>query len=182
MNKQLIAICGYKRSGKDEIANYITEHMGFKHVKIAEKLKKVVQLLFDFDDVETSGKEETSHGWSITPRRAMQFVGTDVMQYKIQELMPDIGRTFWIRDLIKRNVINKNDKIVISDLRFVHEYNVLLEYDPLILRVVRPDIIQNDSHESENEFMNIPYHYEIVNDKGIKELHEQINQILRRDE
>jgi len=182
MSFRLIAICGYKRSGKDEIANYISSRYGYKHIKIADKLKKIVQILFDFEDVETSTKEETDKGWGVSPRQAMQFIGTDVMQYKIQELMPDIGRTFWISDLIKRGIINKTDKIVISDLRFLHEYQILKDYDPLIIRIVRPEIIQTDSHQSECEYMNIPCNVEITNDEGIEDLHEKINRILQHAE
>ncbi len=47
MYPQIIAICGYKRSGKDTIAQYLVKKYNYKHHKITHKLKECIKLLFD---------------------------------------------------------------------------------------------------------------------------------------
>jgi len=129
MTVQVIAICGYKRSGKDTIANYLCDKYGFQHCKISKGLKEMCKCLFGFNDsqMESDLKEVVDKKWGITPRKAMQYVGTDMMQYQIQNILPDIGRNFWIYKCIKHIEDNHKDdlRIVISDMRFIHEYDLL---------------------------------------------------------
>jgi hypothetical protein len=168
---KLIAICGYKRSGKDTLAEYIRMKHGHKHVKIAEKLKAVVKTVFGFtdDQVESDTKEQVDPRWGITPRQAMQFIGTEVFQYKVQELLPDIQRALWIKGLIAEHLNTPNPPpIVISDLRFLHEYEELKPYGVFVIRINRPCCKQYamlDMHASEREFLDIPFDMEVNNNE-----------------
>tara|TARA_Y100000591_G_C21771309_1_gene665719 strand:- start:61 stop:627 length:567 start_codon:yes stop_codon:yes gene_type:complete len=187
MNKlpNIIAICGYKGSGKDTIANYLVEKYNYKHYKISTKVREVAELLFDLknEDYENN-KEVINDKWNVTPRSIMQFIGTDMFQYKIQELLPNIGRKFWIKTLLTddlvNTILNNENNIVISDLRFLHEYEELKKINTnlCILRVSNINIKKNDNHISENEFLNIPIHYEIDNSKDIVDLYKNLNNIL----
>ena len=47
MLPKIIAVCGYKRSGKDTIAKYLNKKYNYKHLKITYKLKECLKLLFD---------------------------------------------------------------------------------------------------------------------------------------
>lgn len=178
MNKvpKLIAICGYKRSGKDTLADYISATYGHKHVKIAEKLKSVAKTVFGFSDeqVETDIKEQVDSRWGITPRQAMQFIGTEMFQYKIQELLPNIQRGLWIKGLVAEHLAHPDPPpIVISDLRFVHEYEELRKHGVYIIRVNRTCCsrsAQQDAHSSEREFLHIPYDVEVNNDHRIEDM------------
>ena len=124
---KIILLSGAKRSGKDTFANYLEEHYGYKHIKITTKLKNCIKMLFDLEDEDLEdNKELVNPEWKVTPRRIMQFMGTEMFQNKIQELIPNIGKTFWIKSLLNNELItklmtNKEYKIVISDLRFIHE-------------------------------------------------------------
>lgn len=161
----IIAICGYKRSGKDTLANIISEKYGHKHIKIASKLKEIVQTLFSFtyDQIENDAKEQVDPRWGITPRQVMQFVGTEMFQYKLQEIMPDVKRSFWIRGLVAS--LSPTDKVVISDLRFKHEYEELKKLGVYVIKVTRPDLISlQDTHPSETEFNDIPVDLDVVNE------------------
>ena len=181
----IIAICGYKRSGKDTIANYLVEKYNYNHYKISTKLQDAIKLLFDLNnnDLEMN-KEIINDKWNITPRRMMQFIGTDIFQYKIQELLPNINRDFWIKSLFTDNLINKikneNYKIVISDLRFNHEYEFISKLNiPFnIFKVDNIRIIKNDTHISEQEFLKIPYNNIIYNNSTIDILHNNIDDII----
>lgn len=182
---KIIGICGKRRSGKDTLANYICTHYTFENKKISDNLKSLVKILFGFSDtqVENDEKDIIDPLWNISPRQSLQFFGTEIMQYKIQELLPDINRKFWIKSFITNNIINNISKnIVISDLRFNHEYEELKKHNILIIRIDRESNINNienvDDHCSETEHIQIPADIIIKNDGTIEELYSKINKEL----
>lgn len=181
----IIALCGYKGSGKDTIANYLVEKYNYKHYKISDKLKEIIKILFDLSDNDLEEKKEkVNDKWNTTPRRLMQFIGTDMFQYKLQELLPNINRDFWIKSLFTKDLMNKinneNYKIVISDLRFLHEYEIIsnLYVSYSILKVKNNRIEQNDNHISENEFNQININGIINNNSNLETLYNNINNII----
>lgn len=177
----IICICGKRRSGKDVAAHYIEQQYNFKHVKLASPLKTVISILFGFSDeqMETDLKEEEDRFWKISPRQAMQFLGTEIMQHEIQKMLPWIGKTFFVRRLLQDN--NPKEKpIVISDMRFLHEYEYLKEFNPLVIRIVRDQSFYNaacDTHISEVECDKIPA-IDIVNDGTIQDLRDKLDSLL----
>lgn len=175
----VIGICGMRRSGKDTISSFFSNY-GYKNVKISKPLKTVCQTIFGFSEsqMEDETKDIIDENLGISPRKALQFFGTEVMQYKIQELLPNVGRTFWIDMLIRQNV---EEKIVISDMRFQHEYNALkTKYgnNLFIIKVTRDHNIGKDIHLSENEWMHIKEDFLIENNKTIDDLHKQIAKLI----
>jgi hypothetical protein len=189
----VIAICGAKRSGKDVLAKYIIENYGFKKLSFAEPLKKAVKELFNFNDIQVGIDEENALGnekeiiderWGISPRKALQFFGTEIMQYSIDKLIPNTNRCFLADILLSHISDDKNgttNNYVISDLRFLHEYNKLkgsLKINSLIIvKISRPSINITegtegicDIHISEKEYIDIPHDVEIVNDGTIRDL------------
>jgi len=186
MNKlpKIIALCGYKGSGKDTAAEYLVTKYKYNHYKISEKLKEVIKLLFNLDDNDLEkNKDEINDKWGIEPRKIMQFIGTDMFQYKLQELFPTIEKSFWIKSLFTDELINKieneNHRIVISDLRFLHEYDLISNiYVPYsILKVQNNNLEKNDNHISENEFNNIPINAVILNNTTKQQLYNNIDHI-----
>jgi hypothetical protein len=189
----IIAICGAKRSGKDVLAKYIVATRGFKKLSFAEPLKKAVRELFNFNDIQVGIDEENAIGnekdiiderWGISPRKALQFFGTEIMQHTIDELIPNTNRCFLADILLSRipdatgEAGNADNGYVISDMRFLHEYNKLKSSAKvrslIIVKISRPSINISegirDAHISEKEFIDIPYDVEIVNDGTISDL------------
>lgn len=178
---KVIGICGMRRAGKDTIASFFSSY-GYKNVKISQPLKTVCQTLFGFTDsqMEDETKDIIDENIGISPRTALQFFGTEVMQYKIQELLPNVGRSFWIDMLIRQN-INQDQKIIISDMRFEHEYNALkAKYGDnlIIIKVTRENNLEKDTHSSENEWMHIKEDYLIENNKSINDLKKSIVNLI----
>ena len=190
MLPKIIAVCGYKRSGKDTIAKYLNKKYNYKHLKITYKLKECLKLLFDLRDheLETDKKEKINKKWNVTPRKLMQFIGTEIFQYKIQEILPDIDKKFWIRtfltDSLVNNLRNKKDfHIVISDIRFIHEYEELKKLNiPISVIKVTNDNIMIDSNEelhiSEREFIKIPYDKEILKNSTFDDMYKKIDEYI----
>jgi hypothetical protein len=184
---KIIAICGAKRSGKDVLADYLVKKYNYERLAFADPLKLMVKNLFNFDDDQVGiGKDEGTdkkdiidERWGITPRAALQFFGTEIMQEKIQELLPNIKRNFFANTL-KSHIENAEEgkKFVISDLRFIHEYYMLANLsniahkDKMIIRVIRPSknrTKEQEPHISEVEYTNIPYDIIMINNGSIDE-------------
>lgn len=170
MIPKIIAIIGAKRCGKDTLANYISEKYGYDKIKLADPLKKTVQALFNFTDeqIEEDAKDIIDPNWNITPRKTLQFFGTEIMQYKIQELLPNIDRNFIVKSLI--NKLDPNKNYIISDMRFYHEYQEIIKLNPLIIKITRPNLLATDLHPSEIEYRSIPHNIHIINDKDMSAL------------
>ena len=183
----IIAICGAKRSGKDVLAKHLVATRGFKKLSFAEPLKKVVKELFNFNDIQVGIDEENAVGdekeiiderWGISPRKALQFFGTEIMQHAINELIPNTNKGFLADILLSRISGNSCDSYVISDLRFLHEYNKLKSSTKvrslIVVKISRPAVNisegMRDAHISENEYIDIPYDVEIINDGAISDL------------
>jgi hypothetical protein len=189
----IIAICGAKRSGKDVLAKHIVANRGFKKLSFAEPLKKAVRELFNFTDIQVGIDEENAMGdekdiiderWGISPRKALQFFGTEIMQHNIGGLIPNTNRGFLADILLSHisgdsgNSCDACDGYVISDMRFLHEYNKLKSsakvHSLIVIKINRPSINipddKGDTHISEKEYLDIPYDVEIVNDGTISDL------------
>jgi hypothetical protein len=173
----IIAICGAKRSGKDVLAKCLINKYNYEKLSFAEPLKKAVKELFNFNNIQVGIDEENGNGeekdiiddrWGITPRKALQYFGTEIMQYKMNELIPNINREFFANILLSKIVENKN--YVISDMRFLHEYEKIKGLNILIIKVIRPSLIKKrDEHISENEYEQIPCNIEVLNEGSIED-------------
>lgn len=180
---KIVAICGLKRSGKDTIADYLCSNYGYTKIKIANPLKQGLKVMFGFSDeqLESDKKDEIDPRWEIQPRKIMQFIGTEVMQYQLQQIIPGIGRKVWIRSLIEEYITNSknpNELFVIPDLRFLHEYEELSKHNTIFWRVDRITELNKlnhacDLHISEKEYLQIPVSHIFKNETK----HDLFNQI-----
>lgn len=201
---KIIAICGAKRSGKDVLAKHLVSKYNYERVAFADPLKVAVKGLFNFDDDQvgigedmgTGRKDIVDEKWGITPRTALQFFGTEIMQEKIQEILPNIKKNFFantLKNYIKSRLNdNEGQKFVISDLRFIHEFEMLYtiskiqKEDIVIIRVIRPyssisnsDTKENESsHISELEYTRIPYDIILINNGSIDNYIDKFDKII----
>lgn len=186
MHSVVVALCGRKHSGKDFAADLLVHHHSFQKIKIAESLKNALRELFHFTDKQLEGdqKETVDERWGVSPRLAMQFFGTEVMQYKLQEIMPDMARNFFIHSLILKHLQNPppSSRYVISDLRFLHEYHALKNIDNcrvICIRIERSLAQQErDLHASENEYLQIPVDHIIDNNSTMADLLVKLDQAI----
>jgi dephospho-CoA kinase len=185
---KLICLTGYKRVGKDTLADFLVEDYGYINMKFASPIKEAVKNLFNLTDEDMEEKKEIINDkWKVTPRLLTQFLGTEMFQYKLQEVVPHIGRNFWIYKLIDElEKIYDNDKyarVVVSDLRFIHEYEKLKEYmgdEMIVININNSRIIPNDSHISENEFQKIKPDYIIQNNSSINSFKLNLCMLLKK--
>ena len=175
--KRIVAICGAKGSGKDETGSILVKGGGeYERLKFATPLKDSLKVLFGFDEeqVEGSSKEIVDERWGITPRSAMQFFGTEIMQQRIQDIMPGIGREFFARRLVTLIKERPRDqRFVITDMRFPHEADLIrreFHDEVFIIKIMRSNLDASDSHLSERAYLDIEADATITNDSTIDDL------------
>lgn len=125
----IVGFCGFIGSGKSTAAEHLVEAHGFTRLSFAGRLKDITALTFGWDRSRLEGKtpedrtwrEETDPYWTerlgrnITPRIALQYMGTEVFRNNLHE---DI----WAHILIAQaRSLGPDAKIVIDDVRFVNE-------------------------------------------------------------
>lgn len=191
----VIALTGSRRCGKDVVADHLCRTYGFKKASFARPLKQMVASAFGltWDQVDGQDKDVVDERYGVPPRKILQFMGTEVMQHHLQTLFPDVGKMFWAKRLVNEHIhgtlANQHKRLVISDMRFVHEYEYILqavqqcggelkvwkvERDPQCK--VMDSII--DSHPSEREWVRIRADESLHNDAAICDLHKKVELII----
>lgn len=174
----IIGLVGYKRSGKNTVADFLEEEYGFCQYALAGPIKDMCRTAFLWDYRHTEGelKEEIDPYWGISPRQAMQWIGTEGFQYYLPKDFSAFEkvnhRNIWVRRFVKwyQEAIAEEGEfnVVITDVRFPHEVKIikqdLLEFDPQFIRVNRKGVVYGaDMHESEIHIDHIPVRAEIYN-------------------
>ena len=142
---KLIGICGLKGAGKDTIAKMMP--IEWKKMAFADTLKDITAMLFGWERFMLEGSTEQSREWretvsnfwekelgikGFTPRMALQMLGTEVFRNHFNQ---DI----WVK-VLKHRIINSNDNIVVTDVRFPNEVNMIKELGGKIVQVIRGDL------------------------------------------
>lgn len=161
----IILLCGYKGCGKDTFANYISSKYNFSHRKISQPLKDGLKHIFGFtnDQIEGQLKDVVDERYSMTPREAMIYLGTDIFQFNIQNKIKNIDRNFWVKQLVERIASSGDEHVVVSDLRFWHELNYFKLAnrceDIKVVKIYKPTLLifQKDADQSEVEHLDFKY-------------------------
>lgn len=187
-NMQIIGITGRKFNGKDTIANFLRDKYGYHQIAFADPLKETCRILFGFTDEQLFGtlKETPDADWfNLTPRQILQYLGTDIMRNQMTPLSPEFEDKFWIKcveNKIKK-ILNENSNacIVISDVRFPNEVEMIKKLGGTVIRVSRPNIENNNTfsgHASEIMIDKLDADYDLINDTTREELYEKVNVVF----
>jgi len=152
-DKKLIGVLGKKKSGKDTCGNYLIENYKFKRYAFADPIKKITEVLFDFNEDQLNGnecKDSLDFRWYITPRDAFQKIGTEFGQNMIYKLFPKLKQKLgdeiiWIRLFKKWYEKNKTSDIVITDVRFPYEIEAIKALGGVIVKIERDNIPEDDN-------------------------------------
>ena len=140
----IIGVCGFIGSGKDTVADYLTNFHGFRRESFANSLKDAVAHVFGWDRTMLEGRTKQAREWreqvdpwwakrlnmpNLTPRWVLQYWGTEVCRKAFHD---DI----WIASL-ENKLRNSKDHIVISDCRFPNEVAMIKRLGGEVWRVKR---------------------------------------------
>jgi hypothetical protein len=180
---QIIGITGRKQNGKDTIGNYLIENYGYERYAFADPLKEICKILFGFNDDQLWGnkKEEMDFFWKTTPRKLFQFIGTELFREQLDQVLPDITDDIWVK-VLEKKLIDSDPlkKIVITDIRFQNECDLIKKLGGTLIRVTRNTLEVNDLHSSEKDIDYFNVDYEIINNTNKMDLYEKIDVILRQ--
>ena len=140
----IIGVCGFIGSGKDTIADYLTNFHGYRRESFANSLKDAVAQVFGWDRTMLEGRTKQAREWreqvdpwwanrldmpDLTPRWILQHWGTEVCRNGFHDDM-------WIASL-ENKLRNSKDDIVISDCRFPNEIKSIKDAGGIVIRVKR---------------------------------------------
>ena len=163
----IIGVCGFIGSGKDTIADYLTNFHGFRRESFANSLKDAVAQIFCWDRTMLEGRTKTAREWReqvdpwwaerlkmphLTPRWVLQHWGTEVARKSFHD---DI----WIASL-ENKLRNSKDDIVISDCRFPNEIKSIKAAGGIVVRVIRgpePDWYEDAVNANRGEAGNFSW-------------------------
>ena len=143
----IIGVCGFIGSGKDTIADYLTNFHGFRRESFANTLKDAVSAVFGWDRTMLEGRTKQAREWreqvdpwwaerlnmpNLTPRWVLQYWGTEVCRRGFHD---DI----WIASL-ENKLRASTDNIVISDCRFPNEIKSIRDAGGIIVWVKRGEL------------------------------------------
>lgn len=159
---RLFAIAGCKRSGKDTAAailKNVWQDDGHRigQFAFADALRDVCKIVFGYTDEHFNDplfKERIASpilGDAWTPRRALQFVGTDLFR---QQVDPDVWVRVGIERLRAMEQSGSFEAVLVTDCRFENEVQALKTnfQNVTTLFVIRPGHISSrpeHPHESE---------------------------------
>ena len=171
---KVIGITGFKQTGKSTFARYLHDIINADPVVIpetgnhkwsaeryafAKPLKEICHILFggtednwygDFKTVPLSQWAEVQLPVQPTPRKLLQFVGTELFRHHVnQDFWLHVAHRY-IADIVEETSANV---VIIDDIRFDNEASFLhMHYDTCIVRLERHDAnYKNDGdvHASE---------------------------------
>lgn len=162
---------GYrKQSGKDTVADYLVERYSFTKASFARPLKDACIAAFGFTEEQVNGslKEVVDPRWNLTPREALQYVGTEMFRGWRED--------FWVNRLVS----NLKRKPVITDVRFPNEAEAVKEAGGVLWCVDRPSLgPPSDGHTSETSMRGYDGWDAILNNIGTFEhLYQQVDQLI----
>ena len=184
----LIGIIGNKESGKTTSGKYIVDKYKFIERTFAHCLKKACQELFLLSDDQVYGSQEQkeapdSRWFDCSPRKILQYVGTDLMRDQFDVIMPGLGKNIFIHHfkIWYQEYINLNPEanIIITDVRFLNEISFITSLGGIIIKIERPNINESDTHQSETELRQYKSsNFTIDNSKNIIDLYANIDCIM----
>jgi hypothetical protein len=173
----IVGLMGAKGCGKSVgVADHLIAKHGFVRAKFADPLKSMLRCL-GLTDAELEGDMKEMPCAKLggqTPRHAMVTLGTEWGRKMID---PDL----WVYALESRLMAveqmgGHGVRIVVDDVRFISEANMLRRHGAHIWLVERPGReVPAGAHQSEREHLSIEADISIQNDGDLKSLADAVD-------
>lgn len=177
----IIGLSGYARSGKDTAADRLVEQHMFTRYSFAAPMKDAMYKLnpivhsdnmgnFRYKDlVDLYGLDKSKDSYPEI-RRLLQVFGTEIGRDMF-------GTNFWV-DLALNSI--KEDRVVISDVRFKNEADAIKSVGGQVWRINRHGVGPVTNHSSEIDLDSYNFDYIIDNDYSLLDLHNVVDMLLEK--
>jgi hypothetical protein len=192
---KLIGLIGEAGSGKDTVADYIIAHYNADTYTLARPIKELTRHLFLFNDEQLYGKSKNiiDERWNLTPRQTWQIIGTNIMQFSIYGLLPDLlekvpVRQFWIYHFkmwyqqFLENPANNDKIVIVTDIRFQHEADMITELSGQLIKIQRPDLDKSNQlyqHSSETAMSTMKSDVTLFNNGTLDDLYNIVDKMIK---
>lgn len=172
----IIGLSGYARSGKDTVAELLVLNYGFKRMAFADGIREALLILNPIlHDGHRLNEIVEMYGWDVAKskdevRRLLQVFGTEVGRKLIHQ---DV----WVWRLF--NQINEDDRIVIPDVRFPNEANMIKSRDGEVWRINRANHHAVNDHISEHAMDTYMVDRAIFNSGTLDDLADEVFMLMR---
>lgn len=177
----IIGFLGTKGSGKDTSADYLVDWYNYEKYSYANPMKEALKSLFLFTEDQLYGntKEIKDERWNTTPRKVMQYFGTELMRNQMGEML-GIGKEFHIRRFELWYQQNREKDVVLADVRFQNEVDCIHRLGGIVIKLSRENG-NVDEHSSEKDVLGInDYDYVIFNNGKKEELYKTLEDIVEK--
>jgi hypothetical protein len=178
----IIGLSGYAQSGKDTVASILVEKYGYTRIAFADPIR---ELLYEMDPPVPVGSGNEKH--TVGLQNYIDIYGWDeakqhpIVRSMLQNLgggaRKVFGDSFWIYQALSD--VAPQDKVVVSDVRFVNEADWIKDFKGQIWRVKRLGTNAVNEHVSESEMDGYPVNQIFVNNGAIEDLEMLIGTRMR---
>lgn len=169
-----IGITGFKCVGKDTLANLIIEkNSSFKKYSMADPIRDIGRI-FGFTEEDMLNpmlKEMPNEFWQISWRSFAQIIGTDMFRESYRQ---DV----WVK-LAEKNILSSDKFLVIPDIRFDNEAELIKKYSGIVIRVLRNGY-GGGQHKSEAGINEKYIDIDIYNNGLIVDMNDGVEKIISR--
>jgi hypothetical protein len=187
----IIGLVGFIGVGKSTVSEMLYDEHGFKAFAFADTLKDVVSTMFGWNRELIEGDTKASRefrdtvdpwwtdrlGFNVTPRLALQLVGTDACRAGVSDKI-------WITCLERKISTHLSENLVITDCRFKNEIDMVRRLGGKIVWVKRGPYPTSDElnmmHISSKEWATEPVDYALNNDGTREELSDSVTEMLTK--
>lgn len=172
----LIGLVGYANSGKDSVADVLTDHHRFIRVAFADPLK---QALYDINPLidESSGLRLQDavdrFGWHEA--KQMQEV-RELLQRHGVSMRNNLNQDIWVNAGMK--TADRYERVCISDTRFPNEWDAIKARGGYIIRIKRPGVTAVNAHVSEKAVDHLQEDASILNDGTLRDLKSKVEGVM----
>jgi hypothetical protein len=172
----------------------------FREETFAGPLKNIAFTILGFDWKDVYGTQEDKNKinefWGVSGRTFLQKFGTEVCREALTREIPEMnlnGRSLWCRIMEKKLIIQQEISklsseekesyegrlnLVISDLRFKDEYDLVKQYNGIVVKIVRDCKENTLTHKSEEELDTLTPDYVIENNGTFDDLIKKVKDLL----
>lgn len=178
----IVAIAGKKYSGKNTFGRFLKKELE-EHsidtdlVSFAGSIKEVISIMTGIKNLESYKelpiKELVEYREYSTPDYLVPLENLskrDLMIKTAEALSGIFGKESFAKKLLSDN---KENNIIITDLRFKHEYNMLKEKGAILIKITRKNLQSTSTHISEVDLDDLEdeaFDFIIENDSSLEEL------------
>ena len=180
----VIGLMGYKRTGKDTVADHLVNAHGYTRIAHADILRDMLwelDPLFNNDAGETWRLTSYLDGNTLEAWETFKTTDPDTYRHLLREHGAVIGSRapdFFADQVWERiNYTDRPTRWVITDVRFPAEARKFTSPIHQRWRITRPGVV-GDGHPSEVALDKWPADHTIYNDGTIADLHHAVDEAL----